>query len=248
MQMLTAGACANVSEWKMEIETEKPFNPQEEGIHLPERESERCLFKILPETCTPYQYFEGVKVLEGYTPKFEVAPSYALKGQIKQFQDCSKDSTCIGYYFDGNGYVGTFKENEVESFCKNDRKIESMTMTKELHASKVCIKEFESDDSALENYWMPNVQYYQPKCPEWRPNCDLQRQCSKDTDLNEYYSWNENSKLCGTSNATKNTPTFCKFPGSGFTTYSKKKECEGKEFHCQKVEGNSSILKIVIVN
>ena len=131
-----------------------------------------------------------------------------------------------------------------KSFCKRNE-AGSLTIKKNrFYDSKYCKKEFESDDFAMENHWMPNVQYYKPRCPAWNASCDLQRQCSKDTDLNEYYSWNENSKLCGISNSTKNTPTFCKFPGSGFTTYSKKKECEGGEFHCQKVEGNSSICLI----
>ena len=93
----------------------------------------------------------------------------------------------------------------------------------------------------VEDYWMIDVEYKKLKCPDGDHNCDLtllRQQCAKETDLDGFYSWNEKSNLCGISSSSQ--PIVCKATESGFTTYSKKKECESK--NCQKVDGKSSIL------
>ena len=158
---------------------------------------------------------------------------------MKRMKSCQNDTACIGYYVDGNGMVGTFQKDETKSFCQvSGSMVVAKNLTKQLE-SKNC-QHASSSEKEMQDFWMPNVEYKKLKCPDGKPNCDslLRQQCEKETELDGFYSWNEKSNLCGISSS--NSPTICKASGSGFTTYSKKKECESK--NCQKVDGKLSIL------
>ena len=131
-----------------------------------------------------------------------------------------------------DGGFGTL--TKVEYFCESSQKTLIFSKSKTgltKYKNEQCIHQFQSSTFEMQDYgWMPHVKY------EKR---NSSAHCSKDTDLEGYYSWRANPHrqdgICGISDAE--TAAFCKFPGSGLTTFSKKKECEDKKLNCQRIDG-----------
>ena len=210
--------------------------------------NEKCYLTTYPKHCTTYQFLEKQGYLEGYQP-IPAENFWKEAGSNHSFQDmvkkCTKQKNCQGSYVINNGGVGTL--TKVEYFCEIPHK-QTMIFSKsktglEKYKNENCIDQFQSSTFEMQEYgWMPHVKY------EKR---NSSAHCSKDTDLEGYYSWKANRQngICGISGSNA---TFCKFlgselttfPESGFKTFSKKKECEHKKLNCQKIDGTSSVYII----
>ena len=140
---------------------------------------------------------------------------------------------CYGYLSEGDGKFAIFSNVIVrKGFCKKDNHLVIQSgKGLEKYFTNNCEKNpFKKSTESTKFGWMPFVNY---------TSADSRDQCSYDTPLKGYYSWNEKLKKCAILNGTVNKRSFCKLSGSNFTAVSKRKEYDDKRCY---LIGSSFIL------
>ena len=195
-----------------------------------------CKFEIYPNDCTSREYFEEKGYLKNYAPNFKPLDELNFQDSLRKAKDLCKKWNCYGYLSRGDGKFTIFSNESVyvrKGFCKKDNNlvIQSGKGFDKYFTNNCEEDPFEKSTESKEFGWMPFVNY---------TSVDSRIQCSYDTPLKGYYSWNEKLKKCAILKGKVDNWTFCKLSGgSDFIAYSKKKEYEDKR--CKEI-GSSFIL------
>ena len=187
-----------------------------------------CEFDVYTQTCTSREYFKKQGYLENYAPSQQfleknrqLTPNAI---SLMQAMENCRGSDCYGYLYSGGRFTG-FSSQSAEYFCQKENYlvIDSESYN---YFEKHC-QDFPSESTeSVEFGWMPYVNY---------THADSRDQCSYNTPLNGYYSWN--GKECGILDVDGH---FCKLSGSDFIAYSKEKEYSDKG--CKPIKGSSFLL------